>query len=519
MTTPVTLTSQIPVAYTKRIARSTSIAFSIECMINIISFSIEIDEKGIGQWATVHNGVSFQPPYSGTVSGVPSMDVDVVINARTYDVHAPVHIRVVAKNSDDEEYTLRYWFRIVPVADQITPRYPVHGEKLVSTGESLAIDFRDPGEDPLLITVNGTVVYDDSLSPKFRNSWTGSYIDDAEGQRIVLIPPAPLTIHTNYTVVVNTAAATKTYTFRVGSQQITTSNDAESPKITEATAAALWIGYVRNGRLYLRKGNPLTGAVEVIETGQFEHGYDPTLGKYILYWVDRGKIYYATADPTDTPETLVPPNDANSEVRIGLGSDKIPFLGDHDEVLLAPHVRGAPPDADLDVDIYRPTGDPEATQVVGFIVYKFIAGTFQKIAEIPIAAGETLATFTDPTLTPGAEYSAAPIYSVGGRRVEGPMSPRVAPPDYSGLVKLGLGSDIGPSVPSSQYVKSQSYPPLSLFFPDTVRLGLGSDSGPRLTYTIFTIFSFFTQDTVAIGLGSGRPGTLKGTGFGIIGVG
>jgi len=518
MANAITLTLQVPAALSKRNPQSSSIAFSIECAIAILpGFTISIDEKGNNQWATVYAASAFVPPYSGTVGGSPTKQ-DVVISARTYDVNAPVHIRVVAQNSESE-YTLRYWFRIVTVTDQITPRYPVAGEQLVSTGENLAIDFRDSGEDPTTITVNGTLVYDASLVPVFRNSWTGSYIDDAEGQRIILIPPTPLTIDTKYTVVVNTATATKTYAFRVGSQQITTSNDAEMPRITEATASAVWIGYIRNGRLYLRKGDPLTSPVEVIPTGQFEQGYDPTLGKYILYWVDRGKIYYATADPGDAPEALVQPNDANAEVRMGLGSDKAAFLGDHEEVLQAPHVRGAPPDADLDVDIYRPTGDPEAAQVVGFVIYKFTAGTFQKIAEVPIASGETIATFTDTTFTPGAEYAAVPIYSVGGRRVEGPMSPRVAPPDYSGLIKIGIGSDVGPSVPSSQYVKSQSYPPQAYFFPDTVRLSLGSDSGARFTYTIYAVFSFFTQDTVAIGLGSDRPGTLKGTGFGIIGVG
>jgi len=507
------LSNLTPDVYATRINTTTTVAFSIECSIDIDSnFTIEVDENGTNTWVTAYNGASWVPPYSGTITGS-STKIDIVISSRTYPVNSPVNIRVVAQNIEEEEYTLTYWFRTVVVSDQITPRYPLSGEQLVSTGTSIAIDFRD--EDPTTIVVNSILVYDASLIPVFRNGWTGSYIDDDVGQRIILVPPAPLTLDTNYTVVANTATATKTYAFRVGSQQVTTTNDAVAPRVTEATSAQTWIGYIRNGKLYLRHADPLGGAAEVVPTEHFEHGYDPTLGKYILYWIDRGKIYYATADPADTPETLVPPNDALSEVRMGVGDDRPSVLGSLQEDIQAPFVRGVPPDGQLIVDALRPTGDPETVAIVAFQFYKFVAGTYQLVAEVPVAPGDVITSYEDPDYLPGIEYAVRPVYaSTYAKRIEGPMSPRGAIPTYSGTVSVGVGSDC-PAMLSSVSIVPSVY-----FFPETLKLAPGDDKPGTLTYKVYVLELILPDvEAVKIAVGDDHPGTLKGTGFGIIGVG
>jgi len=514
---------QIPADLGQRVSTTTALYFELwdeTAGIDESTLLLEIDKHGNRAYETIYSGGSFQAPYTGSVvaDGVEGIrQYNVTVDTLDLGVDAPIYIRADVYDYAGNRARIRYWFRTVEVAEDIAPEYPVDQENLVSTGESLALDFKF--EDPLTVTVGGVLAYDDGLVPKFRNGWGGAYIDDDNGKRLILEPPTPFTINANVTVSVTTASYARSYTFRVSSQQITTTSDVTGPKITEATAANVWIGYVRSGNLVLRKGDPLTGEVTVIPARQWDHGYDPTLGKYLLYWIDNGRVFYSAADPGDAPEVLPEYSTINGTITEALGGSESVYIKTR---LTArpqdPIVKGVPPDGVLDIDIYRPTTDPSADQLVGFNLYTLWHGTASLIKYV-VADPTDPTTYLIPDYILGSQYFVRPVYDRGGELLEGASSDRVGLPDYSSLASESLAGSEG------QYVfGSTTFPPLKFFVPDNVAEGLAGDEA----LYVFRGFRYETSketneetpDNAAEGLaGSESMAVVLIGGFGIIGVG
>ena len=215
---------------------------------------------------------------------------------------------------------MRYVFTTSGLRAVIDPVTPVDNERLVDTGTSIIIDSYEVLTN---VTVGGTLVWNGT----FQNSWTGVSLVIAGGFRLVCDPPAPLTHGGSYAVTATSASYSLDYSFAVGLLKTTTTNDVTSPRVTEATDAYAWVGYVRNnedslppgieqGNLYLRKALPaLTGEVRIIPAEDAEVGYDPVSGKVYIFYTRIGKVFAMTADPADLPSTQLQPRTITDDTR------------------------------------------------------------------------------------------------------------------------------------------------------------------------------------------------------------
>lgn len=515
--------SQAPADHLERASTTTAIYFEIAdtvAGVDISTLVLRIDTSGIQDFQLVHSGGIFQGPYSGSVTEDPTEGIkqyNVTIDAPGLPIDKPIYLWAQVEDFAGNVADIRYWFRTVELGTLIEPVFPVDQESLVSTGESLAIGFEF--EDPLTVTVGGVLAYDDGLVPKFRNSWGGSFLDDDKGKRLILEPPAPFTIDTNVTVVSTTTSSSKTYVFRVSSQQITTTGDVTTPKITEATAANIWIGYIRGGSLVLRKGDPLEAETTVIPARQWDHGYDPTLGKYVLYWIDNGHVFYSTADPGDSPEILPQPSIVNATVTESMaGSERIEARARLTRSPPEPLIKGVPPDGVQEIDIFRPTSDPAAGQLVGYKLMTYVEGTTNLIKYIEVEPVDPT-SYVIPDYLPDMLYFVIPVYERGGQLLDGAPSVRTRPPDYSTLISEGMAGG-----ERAVYVlTSTSFPPLKFFSPDDVVEGMaGSERVAVLEIVSYENLKVLgaTPDGAVEGMaGSERIGNLTIGGFGIIGVG
>jgi len=523
-TTAPTLKSFVPAENEMRVTTGSGVYFEVEDLVagvNLSTLVIEIDVGGTGNWDSVYTGGVFQGFFTGTVveatPGDPRL-VEVTIDPPGFPVNSTVYLRVTVSDYGENEVIYRYWIRTIDVAEAIVPVYPAAEERLVSTGESLAIAFEL--EDPLTVTVGGTLAYDDGLVPKFRNGWLGSYLDDAAGKRLILEPPASFTIYSNVSVVVTTASHSKSYFFRVATEQVTTTGDVESPRISEAAASNIWVGYTRGGNLVLRRGDPLTPEVTVIPASQWDHGYDPTLGKYLLYWTDNGKVFYSTADPTDTPISLPQPSVVNSlAVEAFAGEDSIIRLKKFDQISMPqPVFKTRPPTATL--AIYKPTSDPNASRLIGFNLYSLWHTTENLLHFIPVQPGDPFDwDMPSSYWYESALYFLRAVYDRAGQLFEGYASPTFSIPEYAepAAVVFGGGDFLARLV-------SNTFPPLKFFAPETASEGMaGGDfviNFEVVGYETIKIIDELTPDTATEGFAGGDnlPLMLVG-GFGIIGVG
>jgi len=509
-----------PSSMAKRVPATTGIYLEVYDVDNVDAASVvvSVDRQGDGQYELVYSGGSFQGGYTGSVDTADSTTFKLTIDQQSFEENTPVHVNVLADDALANSMDETYWFKTLEYPSPIFPVSPREDERLVSTGTDIVIAFQL--EDPLTVTVGGTLAYDDSLVPKFRNGWAGTYLDDVDGKRLVLTPPSSLTINTNYLVEVTTASYGLDYTFRVGSQQITTTGDVERPKLTEATASELWIGYTRAGELVLRKGSPPGAETTVIASNDWDHGYDPTLGKYVLYWIDNGKVFYSVADPTDPPEVLPEVSVVNDQVTVvPAGSSGQEVFENRNEQIQPVAIRTVPPDP-LDILIYLPTGEPEADQIVGFRLYKYFAGRFNEIAFVPATPGETNASYIDTgPYAEGVEYAARPVYEIGGQVYEGPLSSPESPGEFGDTVTVVPGGS------SVHYVFDYgTFPPLVFYPLDNVAVvPAGSSSHRVFEYLSYEIIEYdpsdLTDTVTVVPAGSSGQVLLIGSGFGIIGVG
>jgi len=202
-------------------------------------------------------------------------------------------------------------FRTTMLAEDINPVTPINRERLVPDTNCIILDCT---ETPTLVTVNGLTVWDGVG----QNGWSGYLITNwSEGKRLVLDPPAPFTVGDLKIVEVTAGPYTLAYTWVCGTKQITTTDDASSPRVTEATVAYPYAGYVRefvpadihrltpHSDICLRKVDPLTAEVQVVPGYVFDIGYDPTLNQLVVFYVHGGKIFLTLATPGDGPTTLI----------------------------------------------------------------------------------------------------------------------------------------------------------------------------------------------------------------------
>jgi hypothetical protein len=519
-----TFKSFAPAQEALRVTTGSGLYFEIEDLVSGIDLTtlvIEMDKGATRAWETVYSGGSFQGSFGGTVveatPGDPSL-IEVTIDPPGLPVDAATYLRVTVSDYAENEASLRYWIRTVDVALPIEPVYPEDTENLVSTGENIAIGFEF--EDPLTATVDGVLAYDDSLVPKFRNGWGGFYLDDATGKRLILEPPADFALNSNIPVNVTTASYVKNYVFRVATEQVTSTGDALQPKILDADATNIWIGYLRGGNLILRKGNPLTPETTVIPASQWDQGYDPDLGKYVLYWVDNGRVFFSTADPGDSPVGLPQPSTANASVTMGLaGSERIKTLERFISATMPePVFKTRPPTATL--SITHPSPDNDADKLTGFNLYSTWHGTDNLLIFIPDSAEDPFDYSLPASLhSDSSVFFIRPVYDRAGVIFEGDPSPLFTYPEIAEQIAVAFaGSE------RLYNLESETFLPLKFFTPNDIRVGLaGSDrveSFEHFSYENLKISLEGSPDTATVGLaGSDRISIVLIGGFGIIGVG
>lgn len=111
----------------------------------------------------------------------------------------------------------------------ITPVTPKHQERLVPVGTGILIDFI--GESAQLVVVNNVTVWNGSPQA----GWTALVLTRPGGTRLVLDPPSPFSVAATVRVAVTGTVSSSSYLFSTALRQITTTDDASSPRIVQTT--------------------------------------------------------------------------------------------------------------------------------------------------------------------------------------------------------------------------------------------------------------------------------------------
>lgn len=114
----------------------------------------------------------------------------------------------------------------------ITPVTPRDRENLVPETTAIILDATEP---VVSVVVDAVTVWSGGVG---QNGWVGMTVVHPAGTRLILDPPAPFTTGDVVTVVVTGAVSTLTYVFAVGLRQITSSDDASVPRVTEGGPAS-----------------------------------------------------------------------------------------------------------------------------------------------------------------------------------------------------------------------------------------------------------------------------------------
>lgn len=508
----------LPAHKSMRTSVSTAVYFEIfdaVSGVNMSSIEVYVDLTGIGDFQLIYKDSAFTPGFSGTVeedATDPLHQVNVTIDTVNFEPDTLVHFKVAVQDEAVNYSESSFWFKTVEILEDIKETYPQDHEDMVVLGQDIAINYKF--DDPDTVIVSGTLAYDRTLTPSFRNGWSGWYLDDDRGKRLVMAPPSSFPVGTTVTVTTSAGTHTKEFSYRVGSDLMTSGGKSSIPRITEAGSADTWVGYIRNGALVLRKGNPASPETTVIPASMWDHGYDPVLGKYILYWTDNGKVFYSTADPGDSPETLVQPSTLSVSVSNGmLGGSDLKTVSRLPYVPPDPMIVGDPELGDLKIVITAPTNvDPDAT-IVGYDIMVVWYGVPVKMSYAVYAGDLTFAPL--PPLTYGAKFYVVPVYDIGGELLRGAPSGQVSAPDYGGVVATaGVGgSDL-------KTLESTVFLPLSFFVPNTLLDGgIGGSSISTLVKFSYDMDKYAPLDSVKASSGGSSLATLKVGGVGVIGVG
>lgn len=408
----------------------------------------------------------------------------------------------------------------------VIPVTPVDREKLVAVTTNIVIDFTG---SPASVTVDSTTVYDAGV---FLASWTGSLINvPTGGKRLVLTPPAEFGVGQLVEVnVVEVGGTPVSYVFQTGVRKATLTDDVSSPAVV-ITPAGDYLGYVKSpGTLYVRFLSPLSPEVQMIAASVVDIGYDPTLNKLIVFFVNNGVVYATTADPGDGPNTILPPGEAATptkavaypydDVKTGVtggGGEyqtyssaaflPVKLAAPVDSVTtnvtgsegpygiysgfpqsVTPIVVGINPRV---LRIPRPTTQPEASQIVGFYLFKtsknYATGRVIDVF-IPIAENETYAEYTDPAPTPDAAYAVISVYRNG--QTTGLVQSPVGNSDTLLTATGGIGADVvflgaaGSEGPYGIFSISGTFLPVKLAVPlDTVATNVTGGAGAYYAFS------------------------------------
>ena len=390
----------------------------------------------------------------------------------------------------------------------ITPITPIDREKLVPISTSILIDFTGT---PTLVLVDTIVVFDGS----FQAGWTGSLLNKPfGGKRLILDPPSDFALGAVVDVDVTEDGTVRlVYVFEAGTTRITSTDDASSPRVVEtgvSPAIEPYVAYVREpGDMYLRQDEPLTPEIKVVEGSIVDIGWDPTLGKLIVFFVNNGKIFVTTADPGDGPTSLTQPSALTTRYLSGGAAagrqaafssadfPPIKILTPIDQYIggigaagrqgtytgfpspVTPAVISISPTI---VRFPRPSQESSKSLVLGFIPLKFTKEAMRRLAFVPIADGQSHVDFTDPVDTPGARYAAIVVYTRGENNpglVESPRGGSAAVLTDGLDIYLSSGGSSG-AVAS---FTSEDFPPLKLLLPVDEYINTTASSGRSFAFT------------------------------------
>jgi len=169
------------------------------------------------------------------------------------------------------------------------------------------------------VWVNGTRVFDGASALA---GWSFISISFPGGTRLVLDPPVQFSVGD----VVNVRSTSSdndelNIVFQCGLRQITTTDDASVPRVTETSGAPL-IAYSRSpGNIYLRRDEPLTAETLVVPGNNVDVGFNETLGQFETMYIHNGKVFIVSGEPGDALSTLTQPSILKADLRPGSTGD------------------------------------------------------------------------------------------------------------------------------------------------------------------------------------------------------
>lgn len=355
---------------------------------------------------------------------------------------------------------------------------PTDQEALVHDTTSLIIDSY---EEPTTVTVDGTTVYNSSQAPSFLQSWTGELKSIVGGYRLILDPPQNFSLGDVPSIVYNTASYTLSYRAAIGTEALTSTNDADVPRIIDIDGTNILVGYARDtGYIYLRKVDPLTSETQLVVGRYFAVGHNPYTNKAAVVFNINGSLYLTEANPSDLPSTIVDPTILKEEIEpispgtsypleieeviqgtkfrqayftryapiktASLDDINVYDLGDKgslakyqgiNEVQDAPFfISSEPPILRIPI----PSSDPERSAIVGYYIVRYFLGasTYGRLDFVTVPSGDLYVDFNETYVPSDIVYRVIPVYRFIDSQVpleRGPMSPWEDIPDV-------LGADI-----------------------------------------------------------------------------
>lgn len=194
---------------------------------------------------------------------------------------------------------------------------PVDRERLVPVTTAIIQDYMATSSTG--VWVNDVQVFNGVAALA---GWSFISISFPGGTRIVLDPPSSFSVGDVVRVRSQAADGDELdLVFQCGLRQITTTDDASVPRITETSDDPI-IAYSRApGNIYLRRDEPLTSEVLLVPGDNVDVGFNETTNKFEVMYVHNGKVFVITGDPGDAFSTLAQPSILKTNVSPGTTGD------------------------------------------------------------------------------------------------------------------------------------------------------------------------------------------------------
>jgi len=337
----------------------------------------------------------------------------------------------------------------------ITPVVPVADSQLVVDTQAVIIDF---DAAPVEVRVDSVPIWNDSVGFAV-GTWSGRYITDTGIWRLVCDPPAPFTVGSTHTVYAETGTETLTYGFRVGLEKLTTDGDLSSPQVVKVDTYT-WSARAHNnedpgglpggfdgpGNIYLQVLDPRGSEILVVPGREVGLVWDEGRNKVIIYFVRNETVFYAEADPGDTPSTKAFPRSLEATIRVMAGGEghqeyddawyppiKLPleqavgFIGGgegfyfntqspRNEAPTPEIVSGVQSGPPVVIRVQRPTRTVEDELLAGYYLVKYVRDTPSIIGYTAMAPEDDFVEFIDSSITIGCKYAVIPVYHLWTQR-------------------------------------------------------------------------------------------------------